>query len=79
VRLLENPTVCRKAAKVVQNVPANQQWDFVMALGKAKTINDLSPQYRAWLNNGYSEPKSDNVSKSLEQALSHVKIEWIEE
>lgn len=22
---------------------------------------------------------SDNVSKSLEQALSHVKIEWIEE
>jgi hypothetical protein len=23
--------------------------------------------------------QSDNVSKSLEQALSHVKIEWIEE
>jgi hypothetical protein len=79
MRLLADPDTCRKAARAVQTVPGLQQWDFVMALGKANSINDLSPKYRDWLNNGYSESESAKVTKSLEEALADVKLEWIEE
>lgn len=79
MKLIGSPEMSRKAAKAVQTVPGSLQWDFVMALGRANTINDLSLKYQNWLNNGYSESESAKVTKSLKEALADVKLEWIEE
>lgn len=78
MRLIAPPAMSRKAAQAVQTVPGELQWDFVMALGRADSISDLSEQYKDWLLNGYKESKSDKVMASIEEALLLSPIEWIE-
>jgi hypothetical protein len=78
MRLLAPPAMSRKAARAVQTVPGDLQWDFVMALGRAKSISDLSEKYKDWLLNGYKENKSDKVMASIQEALLLSPIEWIE-
>jgi hypothetical protein len=78
MKLITPPAMSRKAARAVQTVPAELQWDFVMALGRANSLSDLSERYRDWLLNGYKESKSDKVMASIEEALLLSPIEWIE-
>jgi hypothetical protein len=79
MKLIGPPAMSRKAARSVQSVPSQLQWGFVLAIGRAKTLDDLSPTYRDWFLNGYKETKSDKVThNSLEEALSKVEIEWVE-
>jgi hypothetical protein len=79
MKLIGPPAMSRKAARAVQTVPGDLQWDFVMALGRASSLSDLSERYRDWLLNGYKENKSAKVSRnSLEEALLQAPIEWIE-
>ena len=79
MKLIGPPDMSRKAARAIQKVPANLQWDFAMALGRASTLSDLSNQHQDWFLNGYKPNKSAKVTKSLVQALADVKLEWIEE
>ena len=80
MNILKNPNVSRKGALAIQNMPLDIANKFIRALENAKTVSDLSPQYQDWLKNGYSNPVSDKVSKSIErtlhQALQEIHIEW---
>lgn len=79
MKLIGPPAMSRKAARAVQTVPAQLQWDFVMALGRANSLSDLSDTYRDWLQNGYTESKSAKVLRNtLDEALYKVTIEWME-
>jgi hypothetical protein len=78
MRLIAPPAMSRKAARAVQTVPGDLQWDFVMALGRANSLSDLSDKYKDWLLNGYKESKSDKVMATIEEALLLSPIEWIE-
>jgi hypothetical protein len=78
MRLIEPPAMSRKAARAVQTVPGDLQWDFVMALGRANSLSDLSNRYKDWFLNGYKETKSDKVMATIEEALLLSPIEWIE-
>lgn len=79
MRLIAPPSMSRKAARAVQTVPSNLQWDFIMALGRAKSLSDLSDRYKDWFLNGYKENKSAKVRRNtLDEALHKVTIEWME-
>jgi hypothetical protein len=71
--VFNNPNLSRQAALAVQDMPLEIQERFIEALLNADSVSDLSPQHQNYLKNGYEPAK---VTKSLEEALDQVKIEW---
>jgi hypothetical protein len=73
---LIQPALSRQAAEAVQNMPIKLRYEFIEALQTAKKESDLSPEFQNYLAGGYKPAK---VTKSLEEALADVQLEWIEE
>ena len=52
--LVQQPEPSRKAARIIQNVPRNEQRHFISALENHSKIEDLPALYQDWFANGYS-------------------------
>ena len=70
------PALSRQGAEAVQGMPLKIRYEFLAALQSAERVSDLSPEFQNYLAGGYKPAK---VTKSLEEALADVKLEWIEE
>lgn len=73
---ITQPALSRQGAEAVQGMPIKLRYEFIEALQTAKTVSDLPSEYQKYLADGYKPAK---VTKSLEEALADVKLEWIED
>ena len=73
MNILEEPDLSHKAANAVQMMPYELKERFVNALLEAKSVADLTPEYKDYLANGYKPAK---VLSALEEALGDVVMEW---
>lgn len=73
MNIILDPQLSQKAARAVQGMPWRLRDKFVKALEDAKSVDELTDEYKDFLANGY---KPDKVLPTLEEALKQVKIEW---
>ena len=44
-----NPDISRKAGLAMRNIPWDLQEDFIKAVEKAETLDDIPQPYRKWI------------------------------
>lgn len=73
--LADDPKWSKQGAQVAQSMPQPTRDEFAIAMGKAKTIEDLPTEFANYLKYGY--PKESNKSLKPDNITELLEVEWI--
>ena len=53
--LLDTPETSRRGAAIIQKLDTKERYEFLDAMAKAHTIEELPEPFAGWMRHGYSK------------------------